>query len=200
MDTYRYHVTLTFTEPLLGTIALNQDLVAEYIASKAPTPELAEQEVETVSVGDLLEKASTGFHRVDGQPILYDYVLKGFAKDACGMLARVPGTSSSKLRAFRKIIDGLMFIEPRQIPIHLSGPMSFLERPLRAQTAQGERVALARSEVAPAGSSISCTIILLGNTISEDTLREWLDYGSLRGLGSWRNASYGRFRYQMEQA
>ena len=49
-------------------------------------------------------------------------------------------------------IDGLIFIAPRQIPIKFDGEMGICQRPLRAQTAQGERVALASSESIPASS------------------------------------------------
>jgi len=33
---------------------------------------------------------------------------------------------------------------------------------------------------------------LLDNSL-EGLLKGWLDYSELRGLGQWRNASYGRF-------
>lgn len=190
-----YTVNLTFTEPLLGTVALNKELVADYIASKAPSLEEANQEVE--SVEESMEKSTTGFHRVDGQPILYDYVLKGFFKDACSMLRRCKGTRSSKVTAYKKIIDGLLFVKPRQVPINVAGEMGYLERPLRAQTAQGERVALARSEMIPAGSSVEFRVKVLDG-ITEDLLREWLDYGTDRGLGQWRNGGYGVFEYTLE--
>lgn len=137
---------------------------------------------------------------MDGQPIIYNYVIKGFLKDAAGMLRRVGSTQTFKIKAYRKIIDGLVFVFPRQIPIDINGhEMGVLERPLRAHTAQGKRVALARSDTCPAGSTMTFGISVLGE-VSESLLREWLDYGYLRGLGQWRNASYGRFEYNMIKA
>ncbi|MBU2685541.1 MAG: hypothetical protein KKF27_20060 [Gammaproteobacteria bacterium] len=188
-----YEVRIVFTEPLLGTVALEEELFSEFVKNKGIDND---DELETLPVAEQIEKGTTGFHRVDGQPILYDYVLKGFFKDACGMLRRVPKTESSKCKAYKKIIDGLVFVTPRRIPIELSGELTFLERPLRAQTAQGERIALARSEQAPAGSSIVFTMTALGQ-VDEKLLTEWLDYGSLRGLGQWRNAGWGRFQYAL---
>ena len=195
----KYHVTLTFTEPLLGTVALNKELYGDYIASKAPEGTDTSDELETVE--EMVEKGTTGFHRLDdGTPILYDYVIKGFFKDACGMLARAPESGSKKLRAYRKVIDGLVFVAPRRIPIALNGgEIGILERPLRASTPQGERVALARSETAPEGSSIAFDVLILGQ-VTENLLREWLEYGALRGLGQWRNASYGRFVHELSKA
>ena len=192
-----YQVKLIFTEPLLGTVPLNRELYAEYIATKAPVAENGEQETETVE--ELTEKGTTGFHRVGGKPVIYDYAIKGFFKDACGMLRRVDGTESKKLKNFKKVIDGLVFVKPRQIPVGIVGEIGILERPLRAQTAQGERVALSRSESIPAGSMMEFTVKVLG-VLSEKVLREWLDYGSERGLGQWRNGGYGTFVYEMSES
>ena len=186
-------VKLIFTEPLLGTVAKNKQVYTNYITDKAKGS--VEDELETVPE---IDEIGTGFHLLDGKPILYDYVLKGFFKDACSMLRRQKGTLSSGLKAHKKVIDGLVFIFPRQIPINLNGKdLGILERPLRGQTAQGERIALARSDVAPEGSSIEITIKILAG-VSKKLLKEWLDYGALRGLGQWRNASYGRFTYTLQ--
>lgn len=192
-----YKVKLTFTEPLLGTVPKNKDLYRDYIASKAPDSSNGEREVETVQ--EMEEKGWTGFHCEGGCPILYDYVIKGFFKDACSMLRRVGSTNSAKIAAHKKVIDGLVFVLPRQIQINTNGnELQIIERPLRANTAQGERVALAISDAAPAGSTIEFTVKILGG-ITKNVLTEWLDYGELRGLGQWRNASYGRFSYDLSK-
>ena len=73
------------------------------------------------------DKAMTIFPRdAEGRPILYDYQVKGFFKDACGMLGRIGGKTetgkkravneSGKLTAYKKIIDGLIFVSPRRSP------------------------------------------------------------------------------------
>ncbi len=54
------------------------------------------------------------------------------------------------------------------------------QRPLRGQTAQGERVSLANSETIPAGATIEFTVKCLVDSYA-DIIREWLDYGGLRG-------------------
>ena len=192
-----YTVTLTTTEPLLGTAPLNKELYAEYIASRVNDTDVLD---EIDSVPDAIEKGTTGFHRdASGAPILYDYVIKGFFKDAAGMLRRVEGTKSSKLTSYKKVIDGLVFVRPRTIPLVTSAEVGILERPLRAQTAQGERVALARSEMIATGATITFTLDLLSDKL-EPAIREWLDYGINRGLGQWRNGGYGTFTYEMTPA
>lgn len=191
-----YHVEITFTEPLLGTLALDPEVFTNFIVNGST----GEDEMETLPVEEQIERGTTGFHRLDGKPLVYDYMLKGFFKDACGMLRRAKGTESAGLTAYKKIIDGLLFVSPRRVPIDLAGDVGILERPLRAQTAQGERIALARSETAPVGSVIRFDVQTIGKDVSEELLREWLDYGALRGLGQWRNGGYGRFTYTLTSA
>ncbi len=114
------------------------------------------------------------------------------------MLRRASGTRSSKVTAYKKVIDGLVFVTPRKIPLVLpeGAEMGVLERPLRAQTARGERVALARSDTCPPGTTLEFTVTVLGK-VTKVLLSEWLDYGALRGLGQWRNGGYGRFEYEL---
>lgn len=193
-----YDVKLTLVEPMLGTVTKDPAIYEAYIASKAALTddELAE---ELATVEKVEERGWTGFHQLDGEPVIYNYMVRGFLKAACGALRRVDGTLSSKVRAYKKIIDGLVFIKPRRIPLNLNGgEMGVLERPLRAQTARGERIALARSDTVPAGTTLEFTIEVLG-VVSEEQLREWLSYGVRVGLGQWRSASWGSFSYQMQR-
>lgn len=187
---------ITFFEEVLGTASANPDIHREYIASKAPDAMSIEQEVEAIGVDGVAEKSMTVFPRDEsGNPILYDYQIKGFFKDATGVLRKVPGTKASKVKAYKKEIDGLLFVYPRMIPLHLNGELGVCERPLRASTAQGERVALASSETAPAGTYIDIEINCLTKDMYE-LAKECLDYGELRGIGQWRNSGRGRFRWE----
>lgn len=106
-----------------------------------------------------------------------------------------PCNESSKLTAYKKVIDGLIFVQPRQIIIDTVAPIGLCQRPLRAQTAQGERVALASSEAIRAGASVTFTVVCLSDE-HEAAVREWLDYGILRGIGQWRNSGCGRFEWE----
>ena len=193
-----YKVRLTLTEPILGATPKDPDVYQTHVQSKAADlgDEKAAEEMETIE--HVEEKGWTGFHMLDGGPILYDYVIKGFMKDACGMLRRVTGSKSAGIRAYKKVIDGLVFVYPRRIPLVMpdGATMDVLERPLRAQTAQGERVALARSDTCPPGTTLEFTIEILGG-VSKALLEEWLNYGKRRGLGQWRNASFGRFEWEI---
>lgn len=200
-------VRITFTEAVLGTWPSNQNIAREFIASKSPDANTIEDEVAALGADAVADKGMTVFPRNEaGQPVLYDYQIKGFFKDSCGMLGRIGGKTetgkkkavneSGKITAYKKVIDGLIFVQPRMIPIHVNGEITECQRPLRAQTAQGERVSLANSEQIPAGSTCEFEIVLLDDS-HEKVVREWLDYGALRGIGQWRNSSKGRFAYEI---
>ena len=188
-------IELTFTTSLLGTVASDPAVFKEYLA-KDPSevydlPDVVAGESEQEERPKL---PPTCFYRHEGKPVLRDYQIKGFFKDAAGMLRRVPDTRSSKEKAYKKAIDGLVFVEPRYLPLELAGPMTLVSRPLRAQTAKGERIAIAYSEEAPAGTKVWFHLVLL-DTRLRPWIEELLNYGHYRGLGQWRNSGQGSFNW-----
>ena len=203
MKTKKFRITLL--EESLGMSPANPTIHQDYIASKAPDAASREEEIAALGVEEVVEKTMTVFPRTeDGLPFLWDYQMKGLFKDCCGMLSRASGTKSSGLKAYRKIIDGLVFVFPRKIPFILpaGGTIGECERPLRANTAQGERVALAHSETVPAGTTLEFFVnwYPLKNDVKgrrlEEAIHEWLEYGSMRGLGQWRNSGKGRYVFE----
>ncbi|MBP3649124.1 MAG: hypothetical protein J6K73_05020 [Clostridia bacterium] len=188
----KIHVKVTTTESMLGSAPNNKELMESYIASKAPDAMSMAEEIEAVGAEEVLEKAMTVFPRHEGKPILYDYQIKGFFKDSCGALRKVKEKKSSKIKAYKKEIDGLIFVSPRHIEIRFEGEMGNCQRPLRASTPLGERIALANSEEIPAGAILEFDVTCLMDEHVE-LVKEWLDYGQLRGLGQWRNSGKGRF-------
>ena len=207
-----FKIRWTFIEGLLGTSTANPEIYRDYLASRAPTLELAEQEEAVLATGlsveDEFKKAMTIFPKMaDGTPFQYDFQVKGFMKDACGMLNRLTGkdetgkkkkavNESSKIKAFKKEIDGNIFVFPRQIPIRFDGELTVCQRSLRAATPQGERVSLSASEEAPAGATMEFWVLCL-NEAHIPAVLEWMDYGVLRGTGQWRNSGKGRFTYEV---
>lgn len=190
-------VRLVFTEMVLGTASGNPELHREYIASKSPTATTIEEEVRALGLDAVEKKEMTVFPRDDDeQPFLYDYQIKGFMKNACKAMREVPDSHSSKLKAYKTKIDNLVFIDERRIRFRSPDggeiEVGSLQRPLRAQTAQGERIALANSESVPAGTEIEFTIKCLDPKLMP-LVEEWLDYGELNGIGQWHNSGMGRF-------
>lgn len=198
-------VRLTFLENILGSTPQNEEIYTEFIGSKAPdAPSLAE-EVEALGDDVVAEKGTTIFPKdKDGCPIFWSYQIEGFFKGTCGFLRAVDDTESSKLKAYKKTIDGRIFVygeksetnkTGRKIRINNAFPMGLKQRPLRASTPQGERTSLACSEEIPEGATCEFTIMML-NDKDEKLVREWLDFGEWNGLGQWRNAGYGRFTWE----
>ena len=193
----RMSFELEFAEPLLGTAPGDDEIYQSFVADKCKNG-VQKDEMEALPAEDQIEKGTTVFTRTaDNVPCLWDYQVKGFFKDACGVLRRVPKSDESKLKAFKKVIDGLIFVYPRMIPLVLpnGNELGFCERPLRTSGPMGERVALARSEEAPAGTKIQIEVECLDDSLMDYVL-DWFKYGEKRGLGQWRNSGKGRFKYR----
>lgn len=197
-------VKVTFLEEVLGTASANPELHSEYIASKAPDAKSREEEVAAIGPEEYEEKCMTVFPRKSDDPdapIFWDYQIRGFFKEACAMLQRAKNKNVSpatlSVKAYKKVVDGNVFVAPREIPIDLHGmKIDSLQRPLRAQTAQGERIALANSESIPDGSEIEFCICDYSGGSYADAIREWMDYGLSHGIGQWRNSGKGSFDWQ----
>lgn len=195
----KVHVKLTFTDDLLGTSSGNPELHREFIASKAPDAAKMEEEVAAIGVDAVEEKSMTVFPKLaDGTPYLWDYQIRGFFKEICGAMRGIPGTKSSKVKAYKKKVDNTIFVEPREIPLDLHGmKIADCQRPLRASTMQGERIALANSEVCPQGTTCEFDVLCMVDE-DVDMLREWLEYGKYKGIGQWRNSGKGRFEFTFQ--
>ena len=198
MKKYYLSVTLTFLQEILGTQTGDKDIYRSYIGSKAPDATTIEEEVAAVGVDNVVEKGKTWFPKnKDGKRFIYDYQIKGFFKSACQAMKGVEGSLSSKVKAYKKLIDQSIFIRDRENVFFNYKPeeVSEIQRPLRAMTMQGERVSIAISESLPAGTKV-CVTILVFTKSHLDLVKEWLDYGQFNGLLQWRNAKFGSFTWE----
>lgn len=186
-------VQLTFIDDLLGTMPGNRDIFTDFVAKKAET---VNEEAEAIPVDEALEKGTTVFPRTaDDKPFLYDYQIRGYFKESCKFLKKVDGTKSSKEKAYKQKIDGLIFIKDRQNVINTDKEIGICERPLRASTPQGERISLSRSESIAEGATMEFTVVCMVDSDIE-LVKEWLDYGRFHGTGQWRNSGKGRFTWE----
>ena len=186
--TYR----ITGLTPILGSLPAIKDLRTRLITAKATDDGEAAKE-ETASTFDINELCVMGYH------------IKGFFKSALYALR-----GQYNIAAYKSKVDLLVFVEPRFVPIKREDAFVFyedtiLERPLRSNGPQGERVAIASSEQIDDPWSITIEISLLPNSVSKsakgenltwDIIEAALDYGAYHGLGQWRNADYGRFIWE----
>lgn len=217
-------VRLTFIEDTLATNPEDKELHDRFISSKAPDG--SERKLENDSL-EVREKMGTTIFLRDpktGQFWMGNHMLKGFLK-AAGEVFRVteeepevaeekkpeengkdkkPKKVSKQWGNITGKINQLVKVYPKQMFINSPGdkpttaPDSILQRSLRAQTQQGPRVALAKSEAVQAGSYLDATIMLIGDKpVTMAMIKECLDYGLVHGLGQWRNAGYGAFTYEI---
>jgi len=192
MEKTIYKITIEFITDVLGSQP-QRNIVTEYI-----NPNLEDDEYETLP--EKLEKATTAFHKVDGQPVFFDYQIKGFLKEAAKVCN---GLKLLEVKALRSKVTDHLFVYPRIIPLQIpeDEEITWLERPLRAETAQGPRVALARSEQLPKGTKFDMELhVLDGSPLDEDILRLLLSYGEDKGIGQWRNGGHGRFTFILHKA
>lgn len=203
--TNKIHVKLTFIDECLGTAPNNEEIYRKYIASKASDAPSIEEEVDSLGVDELTEQGMTVFMRdEDGNPIMFNYQIRGFFKSACKSLREISQSLSSEMTAYQKNIDLRIFVfedindkARRKIRLNLpdNTDIGNCQRPLRANTAQGERIALANSETVPAGTTMEFWVEVFKKK-DLDTVREWLDFGAYNGLGQWRNSGKGAFVWE----
>lgn len=196
MKIHEMRVRIKFTQPILGSMPADEELYTKFIASKAPAEWLVDEEVENIPEVDY-DKGVTVFPQDKQGIFLYNYHIKGFFKHAGNVLK-----DQLKIKNLRSKLDDYLFIKERKIYLIRDGKIiqeedRILERPLRAKTMQGERVALASSEVIdPPAEAIFTVQLLEHKEVKMDTIKELLDYGRFMGIGQWRNASFGSFEWE----
>jgi hypothetical protein len=223
----RFHVAdvvLELTEPALGTTPEQYRTWDTWIRPRAPGPDVAAEEAdrhpdaagrEAIRVNpevvdlraakrrakaDGAEDAderealpkTTFFVNGQGRPILWNYQILGHLKEL-GNIAK----SAVGVKNLREKINRYVYVEPRQIVLE-TAILGELTRPLRAETAQGPRIALATSDVIPAGTIIRFRVRVLDQgpkpEVTLDLVRELLGLGGVRGLGAWRSGGWGVYR------
>ena len=155
------------------------------------------------------------------RPMIGDHMIYGFLKDAAVFWGRRDGVTKKSgavlsMDAKGKVTGTIghtqsvinqdvkcatQFITfDQELPKGPDGGPVFNQRSLRAQTAQGPRVTLAKSEYMPAGSTFSFQLKLpLGSQMSEESLCMLFDAGESIGFGQWRGAAHGIFEYKLER-
>ena len=81
-------VTIRLIEPMLGTVAKDPKVYKRFIESKKPVEVKGDESstVDQTNVEDLELRGWTGFHKDEKGLFIYDYVVKGFLKNAGNIL------------------------------------------------------------------------------------------------------------------
>lgn len=195
IETREMNAMVIFCRGILGMTPGKKDIHEKYIASKAPDAKLMNEEIAERGLNEVINEEKNVFPRTEeGIPFIYDYQWKGYFKEKCAFISRmkIPGTKSPTIKAYKKLIDGGVYVQDRRNIIN--GPVldETCQRTLRANTPQGERISLANSEEIPYGSTTEMTVETMTKS-EEDLVREWLSFGIYHGTGQWRSSGKGRF-------
>ena len=163
-----YTLTLIFTEPILGHKKDYKTAPHSYFYKNA-----------------------------GGHPILRDYHVMGFLKEAAQALNDAYGDE------LRSILTRKVFIEPKEILLTLpdGAAISIMKRPPHLIRREGEKVETREetSEAAPIGTTVSCELLVYPG-VEAEVLTALLEYGRMKGMGLGRNQGFGRFEYKLEAA
>lgn len=164
---------------------------------------------ETFAELDLVNTTIFLWDKKTNKPCISDHMIYGFMKAAADAISKTlpkkKGTLFHSAVYTQGIINQHVRCADRYISFDRdtkktdSGNTYFEQRSLRAQTAQGPRISLAKSEVMEAGAKLSFTLkIMKGSKIDDEkALNRLFSYGELSGLGQWRNAGWGQFRHKL---
>ena len=80
------HFKIVLTTEMLGTVPKDPDIYQTYIESKKPDNNTDE---EYLTVEKIEERGWTGFHSDENGLFIYDYMIRGFLKNAGNVLKKV---------------------------------------------------------------------------------------------------------------
>lgn len=201
----------TGISPILGSQPADPEIRKTYVEDKIRKAEDRQErgdEAENLDpTQEQIDRKATifGCRAEDGALILWDYQVKGTLKAEIDVLQKQLGIvqGNSKFTKF-------LHVYPRNIPlvggdgevITQPQPQMF-ERPLRAMTMQGPRVALSSSQRVECPWSITFRLTLLDNeatpkskAITWEAIETCMDYGEFSGIGQWHNGGWGMFKWE----
>jgi hypothetical protein len=206
-------VKITFNEPTLALNSENRDTQETYIASKAPSQIKTQEEIECLpnNAEEVKETPKTVFSRdAENRIFVWDYQWRGFIKGALESLIELGESTISKWQ-FKKVVDLFVFVSPRRIFLMkpdgshwLGTDPKIITRPLRATTMQGDRIALAASEMLPEGTTCQFTVEsqVADNAkaklalVDRDLLEAIFNRGKFVGFSQWHGGGWGRFTWE----
>jgi hypothetical protein len=187
-------IKITLTEDMLGTVPKDKAIYTTYIGGLKPpgTPSL-ENELEDVVEAE--EKGWTGFHRDGNGLFVLDYYIKGFLKHSANVQKETLG-----IKALRSKITDFVFVFPRKVYLGKKEPDGVFERPRQGMTPQGPKTSLARSDYVAAGTKFAFELRFFPphKEITRKVIESILEYGAYMGFGQFRNGSFGRFTFEIE--
>jgi len=190
LEITEYKVEFVLLTEMLGTTPKNPEIYKQFIENKKPKTE-NENERETIEA--LEEKGYVGFHKDDKGLFLYDYMIKGFLKNA-GNVVRV----SKNIPGLKQKVVNFVNVIPRRIYLDKQNPDGIIEQAITGWTSSGKITALQRCDYVSTGTKFECEIQVIENpTIKKELLCDLLEYGKIQGLLKFRQGGFGKFTYKL---
>jgi hypothetical protein len=188
MKTEIRRIKIVLMTPQLGTVPKDPNAFIFMNERAGVEPKADELEcLPPVVAGE--EKGVTGFMTDTDGLFIFDYLIKGFFKNAANVLKE-----QEQITGFRSKIQQFLFVYPRKVRTGHMFPGEILRRPITINDRNGQRVAIAASETIPEGTEMTFYLEFIENAVMNDaTIASCLEYGRLCGLGQFRGGGYGRF-------
>ena len=205
-----FNFVMTFTTPTLATSPGNKEVFERFIASKSADSAKIEEEMACTPSAENIGMASTVFPRDKNGLFAWDYQLRGMVKEGVGALIELGECPLSKW-VYKRAVDQYVHVLDRKNYYrrpdggNVMVPDGDLERPLRCDTMQGPRVALARSERIDEDIQLFVRMEMelptkaLKRTpaiIDSEMLTLVLNRGQRIGFSQWRSGGWGRFTWR----
>lgn len=203
---YTLKYKVIFTRDLLATAPNKADIWENFVTQNDEVnAETLQEQIARTSATEVAERGMTVFARdpETGKPQVMGYTIKGFLKESAKALGLVNGTKASKIAAMKlhSMIDGNIAILEEFCDLYLpeNTGVDKNERPLKAETMKGPRVALTSSEQVSRGTWFEVTIECDSYELVE-IVQEAFDRGQHHGTGQWRSAGNGWFDFELISA
>ena len=196
-------VKIWFFTELLGSLPKDPEIYVKYIASKALDAPSVQDELSMLPQDEVIEKGTTVFlvrtrGKDKGKVCLASYCWLGFFKEKTKFLRQETGSGFDKFSNYKSKIDGNFAIDKPFITLELpeGTELGTCQRPLRAETAQGPRVAIAASQSCPPGTTMEYELNIFNKDFNKYAYA-CLEKGYWNGMCQWRSGGKGRFVFEV---
>jgi hypothetical protein len=214
----QYRVTWHFLTRLCGSVPADPEMIQKWLEVREPRvkaagarsiQEINEEVLASLEEGekDESEFSLLKFQRHDGILVQRYGTVRAHFKDCARVLSNQYIGRIKGERAFStRVVNGVYLDEHQYwLPILREGsPVTdsdgFMDKAVHVRGPRGEPLnALKRIEYIEPPSSITFTVKVLGQSVTEDDLHTLMEYGGTHGYAGERSDGEGRYEYEIER-
>lgn len=212
----RYHVRLTFTGLLCGSVPQSKELVRPWLEARKPAKkpadgpsldDIEEEVLETIDDSETVERITLGFQRDENGLFVRGGTIKAHLKDCANQVKEIVRKSHFKDRdkiGLRAMVANKVYVYEYRVYLmrggeHIRQEDGEREQPVHVVTPQGQRSALKIIRYVEMPTIEFTLLVLADGAISEEVLKMILNYGSVHGYGGERGMGEGRYTWKIEK-